>query len=209
MTNYADTDGQVNVATQQSRLAAANARGHERPVAQIRAFFVRRRTFMGLLAAFALVAIAQPHPGLLYAGLGLMALAHALRVLCTGYLDKDEKLVTCGPFGWCRNPLYIANLMVVVAFTLMSGRLIVLPVMLLMWVLTHAPTVAAEEDFLRERFAGEFDSYCRQVPRWWPRRPTGANGGHFSWRRVIINGEHLNILSAWIVAAMFFVEMVR
>jgi len=98
---------------------------------------------------------------------------------------------------------------VVVAFALMSGRLIVLPVMLLMWVLTHAPTVAAEEEFLRDRFGGEFDSYCRAVPRWWPRRPAGANGGQFTWRRVIANGEHLNILSAWIVAAMFLVEMVR
>ena len=67
-------------------------------------------TFLGLLAAFALVAIGQPQPGLLFAGMGLMALAHVLRLVCAGYLDKDEKLVTCGPFGWCRNPLYIANL---------------------------------------------------------------------------------------------------
>jgi len=141
----------------------------------------------------------------------MMAAAHLLRLVCSGYLDKDSRLITAGPFAYCRNPLYVGNFLVVAAFALMSGRLIALPVMLLFWMLTHAPTVACEEDILREKFGEQFEEYRRRVPRWLPRLRAfcGPHEGEFRWARVIENGEHLNILSAWIVAAMFFIEMVK
>ncbi|MFW5866680.1 MAG: methyltransferase family protein, partial [Armatimonadota bacterium] len=151
----------------------------------------------------------DPTPVLLYAGAGLMAVAHALRLVCSGYLDKDSRLITAGPFSYCRNPLYVGNLLVVISFALMSGQLIALPVMLIMWVFTHAPTVACEEGLLRDKFGEKFEEYSREVPRWLPRVSACHREGEFRWSRVIENGEHINIISAWLVAAMFFVEMVK
>lgn len=209
MTNYADADSQMNAVARKSLAAADAASGYERTTAQWKAFFVRRRTFLGLMAAFILVLIAQPTPALLYAGAGIMAAAHVLRLICTGYLDKDSRLITAGPFSCCRNPLYIGNFLVVVAFALMSGRLVALPVMLVCWVLTHAPTVACEEEILQEKFGEDFEEYTRRVPRWIPRLRTCPGEGEFRWSRVVENGEHINIISTWLVAAMFFVEMVK
>lgn len=207
MTNYAETDSQLDTITRTSSATVVASHGYERLKTRVQALLVRRRTSLGLVTALALVAVAQPVPTLLYTGIALMLLAHGLRVISTGYIDKDEQLATAGPFAWCRNPLYVANLMVVVAFTLMSGRLIVLPVMVLLWWLTHAPTVACEEQFLRRRFGAQFERYCEVVPRWIPRRPTNSNTERFSWRRVLNNAEHQNILSAWIFVAMFFVRL--
>ncbi len=207
MTNYAETESQLNAATRTSSTTLADARRCDWVGMRVQAFLVRRRTSLGLVTALALVAVARPVAPLLYAGIAVMLLAHVLRVISTGYIDKDEQLATAGPFAWCRNPLYVANLMVVVAFTLMSGRLLVLPVMMLLWWATHAPTVAREEQFLRRRFGAQFERYCEMVPRWIPRRPNGLNTERFSWRRVLNNAEHLNILSAWIFAAMFFVRL--
>ncbi len=209
MTNYAETDGQVKVATRETLVAAAGGAGGEGALAQVRAFFVRRRTFLGIVVAFALVVVAEPLPVLLFAGMGVMAIAHTLRLVCAGYLDKDATLVTSEPFGWCRNPLYIANFLVVVAFGLMSGRLVMLPILLVLSLAAHAPTVAGEEEFLRRKFGEEFDRYCERVPRWWPKRPTRPDEGGFRWARVVANGEHLNIISVWLMAAMFVIEMVR
>jgi len=211
MTNYLETDNEMNAVARKSMAAADAASGHERFTAQWRAFFVRRRTFLGLVAAFVLVLFAEPTPPLLYAGAALMAVAHLLRLVCSGYLVKDSRLITAGPFSYSRNPLYVGNFLVVIAFALMSGRLIALPIMLLFWVLTHAPTVRCEEEILREKFEDDFDDYSRRVPRWLPfRRPVpGKSEGEFRWSRVVQNGEHLNILSAWILAVMFYIEMVR
>ncbi len=208
-TNYAETTGQLNAAQQKSLEALETASGPERMLAELRRFLVRRRTFLGLLAVFVLLFIAEPTPSLMALGAGLMAVAHVLRAVCAGYLDKDERLVTSGPFRYCRNPLYASNLLVVIAFTLMSGRLEALPILVGMWLITHAPTVAYEEEFLRERFGERFDDYCRQVPRWIPRLPGSCGDDQFCWKRLAANGEHLHIISAWIVAAMFFIELVR
>ncbi|MFW5723770.1 MAG: methyltransferase family protein, partial [Halochromatium sp.] len=159
----------MNAVAKRSLDAAHAACGLEKTTAQWKAFFVRRRTFLGLVVAFVLVLVADPTPVLLYAGAGLMAVAHALRLVCSGYLDKDSRLITAGPFSYCRNPLYVGNLLVVISFALMSGQLVALPVMLILWVFTHAPTVACEEGLLRDKFGEKFEEYSRKVPRWLPR----------------------------------------
>ena len=209
MTNYTETENQMNAVARRSLDAADAASGLEKTAAQWRAFFVRRRTFLGLVVAFILVLVADPAPMLLYTGAAIMAVAHVLRVICTGYLDKDVRLITAGPFSYCRNPLYVGNAMVVIAFALMSGQIVALPLMLIMWLLTHSPTVACEEELLREKFGEKFDEYYENVPRWFPRITNWVGEGEFRWSRVIENGEHINIISAWILAAMFFVEMVK
>jgi hypothetical protein len=48
--------------------------------------------------------------------------------------------------------------------------------------------IAAEENFLRHKFGGEYEDYCRRVDRFWPRwsglgRTFSAM--EFNWRRLI------------------------
>lgn len=217
MTISAETNNRNNVAAQLSITAVHDSTGLTRLWARLRAFLVRRRTFLGIAAAFALLAVADPEPHHLILGVGLMAAAHTLRLLSSGYLSKDEALVTDGPFAWCRNPLYLGNYLVTVAFVAMSGQWLALPVVLLLSLATQIPTVAYEEQFLRAKFGAQFERYCKRVPRWLPRVPLrrdNPGSAHkderrFSWARVLENQEHLNIISAWLLAAMFFVELVR
>jgi protein-S-isoprenylcysteine O-methyltransferase Ste14 len=39
------------------------------------------------------------------------------------------------------------------------------------WLGFHLFVVLYEEPTLREKFGKEYEEYCRQVPRWIPRRP--------------------------------------
>jgi len=172
-------------------------------------FLARRRSLVGTASALVLLLVAQPRPAMMAAGLALMVVAYGMRVLCTGCIEKDETLASRGPYAWCRNPLYVANLLAVLAFGLMSGHWLALPAVLGVWLATHLPAVAREERFLRGRFGAQFEQYCGATARWWPRRPQCPTGPGFSWRRMLANDEHLNILSALLLAAMFFVEMVR
>jgi len=215
MTTSVETNNRSNVATQLSMAAVHNSTGVSRLWGHLRAFLVRRRTFLGLVVAFALVAVADPKLPALLLGTGVIASGHVLRLVSSGHLDKDETLVTNGPFAWCRNPLYLGNYIVSVGFVAMSGQWLALPIVLLLSIATQVPTVACEEQFLRQKFGAEFERYYKQVPRWVPRAP-GNNPGRpsgderkFSWARVHENQEHLNIISAWLVAAMFVVEMVK
>lgn len=208
----------------------AGARTRKGASERVGDFLARRRSLVGTASALVLLLVADPQPPMMAAGLALMVVAYGLRVLCTGCIDKDETLAVRGPYAWCRNPLYVANLLAVLAFGLMSGRWLALPAVLGVWLATHVAAVTREERFLRGHFGARFEQYCACTPRWWPRPPRAAaaaaadlsaNAGPapagqrsgdapgFCWRRVLANDEHLNILSALLLAAMFFVEMVR
>jgi len=53
----------------------------------------------------------------------------------------------------------------------------------------YASIVAAEEDYLQQRFGAAFTAYCRDVPRWLPRLKglgTTLRSMQFRWRRVIV-----------------------
>jgi len=215
MTSSAEANNCKNVATQLSLAAAHDSSGLSKLWAYLRAFMIRRRTFMGIVVAFGLLLVANPKPYAFAAGLVVIAGAHALRLFAAGYLDKDNALVTEGPFAWCRNPLYVANYLVALGFALLSGQWVAIPIVLLLCTTTQVPTVTCEEQYLREKFGAEFEEYCRRVPRWLPRPsrrnpgPPGEREDRFSWALVFRNQEHLNILSAWLVVAMFVVEMVK
>jgi len=215
MTGSVQVNQHKNVATEISYAAVQHSRGLGRLWAYLRAFFVRRRTFLGIVVAFLLLAVAEPKPYLLFAGMGLVIAAHVLRLLSAGYLRKDEALVTSGPFAWCRNPLYVGNYLVSLGFALMSGRWEAILVVLALCTATQAPTVACEEHYLRERFGAQFEAYCRRVPRWLPAlrgraaEHPGEPAHRFSWGLVVENQEHLNVISAWLIVAMFVVEMVK
>jgi hypothetical protein len=53
----------------------------------------------------------------------------------------------------------------------------------------YVAIIAAEENFLRNKFGAAFDAYCRDVPRWLPRLSgLGATlqSMEYKWRRVIV-----------------------
>jgi len=99
-----------------------------------------------------------------------------------------EELVTSGLYSHVRNPMYVGNFFLVIGLAIASNSwvfaLIGVPLSLGM----HKAIVAAEENFLRNKFGAQFDAYCERVPRWVPRLSGLAHtvsGMHFEWRRVV------------------------
>jgi protein-S-isoprenylcysteine O-methyltransferase Ste14 len=100
-----------------------------------------------------------------------------------------EDLVTDGLYRHVRNPMYVGNLLILfgVAFASNSWGCVLVAVPLFLFI--YSAIVAAEEDFLRNKFGAAFDAFCRDVPRWIPRL-TGLGetlgGMQFHWRRVVV-----------------------
>jgi protein-S-isoprenylcysteine O-methyltransferase Ste14 len=82
-----------------------------------------------------------------------------------------SKLVTSGPFGLVRNPLYVGNILLYVGFGIMSMALFPwLALAALAWfIFQYVLIVQEEESFLRANFGAEYEEYCRHVGRFWPR----------------------------------------
>jgi protein-S-isoprenylcysteine O-methyltransferase Ste14/8-oxo-dGTP pyrophosphatase MutT (NUDIX family) len=85
--------------------------------------------------------------------------------------DPPHRLVTGRLYGWMRNPMYAAVIIILLGEAMFYGS-----VALLIWaavasVLFNFFVVLYEEPTLRERFGPAYEAYLEHVPRWIPSRP--------------------------------------
>lgn len=123
-------------------------------------------------------------------GLSLILFGEVIRTWAAGHLGplsrstdtaRAERLVTTGPYGHVRNPMYSANILIYLGFALLSNVFFPWFQVLTTVFFTAAYDQAAryEERFLRTAFR-EYASYSQDVPRWgwsWQRSGNGFSLG--------------------------------
>jgi protein-S-isoprenylcysteine O-methyltransferase Ste14 len=82
---------------------------------------------------------------------------------------KLDILVADGPYSVCRNPLYVGTILIGVGVAFFLQSLTFAAGFGVAAVFYLAVTVPVEEARLLARFGESFLSYCRRVPRYWPR----------------------------------------
>ncbi len=88
-----------------------------------------------------------------------------------GPWDAPRRVVAVGPYGWVRNPIYIAALLVVVGEAWLFLSLPLLVYAGAVAIFAHLFVIGYEEPTLRRRFGETYVEYLRTVPRWIPRPP--------------------------------------
>ncbi len=89
--------------------------------------------------------------------------------------EAPRRLVTEGLFGVVRNPIIVAELMVIWGEALYVASFGIVLYALAASVGGHLIVLYIEEPELRRRFGESYEAYCRDVHRWLPRlRPRGA-----------------------------------
>jgi protein-S-isoprenylcysteine O-methyltransferase Ste14 len=97
-----------------------------------------------------------------------------------GYrLKINRRMTTSGPYALVRNPIYIANTLVILGVVVMSEVVWMLPATVLWCALIYSFVVRYEEGRLAAKYGRDYLEYLQAVPRWLPRlaRPTGE--AHF------------------------------
>jgi protein-S-isoprenylcysteine O-methyltransferase Ste14 len=83
--------------------------------------------------------------------------------------DPPRRLVIHGPYGFVRNPMYVGAGLALAGAALFYKSWLLLFYAGLFLLVTHLFVVWYEEPTLRRTFEQEYEAYCRQVRRWWPR----------------------------------------
>jgi protein-S-isoprenylcysteine O-methyltransferase Ste14 len=78
-----------------------------------------------------------------------------------------DRLVTSGPFGLMRNPIYVGNTVATIGLgmALQNGWLLAVAVAAAAF--THRLAVVREEAHLKQKFGKAWDEYAARVKRWW------------------------------------------
>jgi len=83
--------------------------------------------------------------------------------------DPPRRLVVRGPYRYVRNPMYVGAAVALGAAALFYGSLALLAFTAGFLLVTHLFVVVYEEPTLRRTFGPDYDAYCRETRRWWPR----------------------------------------
>jgi protein-S-isoprenylcysteine O-methyltransferase Ste14 len=133
-----------------------------------------------------------------------------IRALASGYVRKNEALVTSGPYAYTRNPLYLGSLLIAVGFALAARSWWVVIAVAVMFCAVYLPVIYDEEKFLRQKFP-EFEEYAQQVPRMLPRIVPYLRGaeasGRFSFALYRKHREYNALLGALAMLAVLAVKM--
>jgi len=138
---------------------------------------VTSRTLMVGVIAFACVTKSAWEPGSIASesmkavGLAMILFGAFGRVWCAGHIAgrKNKDLVALGPYSMMRNPLYFFSMFVFTGTGLCFGSLTLGATFFAVFMLTHWPTILAEEKFLRGAFGESYAQYCARVPRFLPK----------------------------------------
>lgn len=93
------------------------------------------------------------------------------RVWTSAYISgrKTHELVADGPYSLTRNPLYFFSFLAYLGAGLAFEKLTVALAFVIVFWVSHWPTILAEESKLRKKFGNAYDEYAKAVPRFWPR----------------------------------------
>lgn len=133
------------------------------------------------MAAAAIVVLVLSRPSLesLVTGLVISCCGEAIRLWALGYTGEHTRsqslaapaLVTSGPYGLVRNPLYLGNFLNSLGVaTAACGKLPLLQVAFVVFLMVvstavvYGACISVEEEFLSERFGEEYQRYRASVP---------------------------------------------
>jgi protein-S-isoprenylcysteine O-methyltransferase Ste14 len=136
---------------------------------------------------------------LVSAGAVLTLLGEAIRLWAVRHIgtisrtrsDRLGPLVTAGPFGLVRNPLYIGNILLWVGFAVTARLVWMAPVVLVLLALEYHAIVKWEEELLLAQRGEDYRAYFDQVGRWIPNFQRKGREGRkeigFSWTETLFS----------------------
>jgi protein-S-isoprenylcysteine O-methyltransferase Ste14 len=155
------------------------------------AIVARLRVPSGFLIVTAFAWFSAPTLRSLAVGFPVSLLGLALRAWAAGYLAKNQRLATTGPYAYTRNPLYLGTLLVAAGMVVASRSAYLGVLCAAFFLLVYLPAIQREEQHLRRLFP-EYADYAGAVPALWPRfqSPSAKESHGFRWPLYVQNQEY-------------------
>jgi protein-S-isoprenylcysteine O-methyltransferase Ste14 len=84
-------------------------------------------------------------------------------------LKEHKTLTTTGPYAFIRNPIYIANTLLILGFCITTKLAWFVPILVTWCAVIYTLVVRYEEGHLLEKYGKPYLEYMKSVPRWFPR----------------------------------------
>ncbi len=165
------------------------------------------RQSIGLLLAVWFAAVAQPIPWLLYSVTPILLLGVGIRMWASGFIIKNHALATNGPYAFVRHPLYVGNILIVIAFAAASGLWWTILVAVLFIAFFYPTAIEYEDRKLCKLFGTAWREFAAQTPALVPnfRRPRSESGGGRWSLEKSLSGNLELLVSVFLLSCYFYI----
>ena len=139
--------------------------------------FIQGKTRIALAWVFAalLVFSARNYPTL--PGIIVCFVGATIRFWASGYLRKDSRPAVGGPYAFVRNPLYLGTYLMAIGTAWSVENYWLLAVITVLFALIYHFIILDEETKLKRIFGAPYETYCKLVPRFFPRPWPASKSG--------------------------------
>lgn len=137
-----------------------------------------------------------------YRGLVVALLGAFLQCWCFACLKKQRVLALNGPYGFVRNPMYLARFLLLLGGLIMTGNGWLIAGFAVLYYFYMVNRVAREEDTLKGIFGEDYQVYCRDVPRFLPRFRKHPDGRALYWSWELFHRNHAGRNAAGVILVL-------
>lgn len=105
-------------------------------------------------------------------GVSFVLFGFLFRMVARGYKAERSAngkiLITDGPYGLMRNPMYFGTLLIGLGIVLILFQWWVFLLFLVVFLAIYIPQINREEDSLSRRFGNAYKDYCKITPKYFP-----------------------------------------
>ncbi|MDX8390503.1 MAG: isoprenylcysteine carboxylmethyltransferase family protein [Mariprofundaceae bacterium] len=169
-------------------------------------FFYHHRPRITIACAAVVLYWAEPTIISMLVGAVVVLLGEAGRTWASGYIDKDQKLATSGPYAFSRNPLYVFNFTMFVGFCAMSANLVVAIATMVAFLLIYIPVIRIEASKMVHLFGNDYARWSENVPLFFPRLTPykGEDQRKHSFKLVFEHREHIHWCTVSLALVLFY-----
>ena len=170
----------------------------------LRRFLLRLRLPLGLVVCCLLAT--QMKREWFYPGLAVGLLGALLQWWCFACLKKQKIIAMNGPYGFVRNPMYLARFLLVLGGFIMTGNPWLIGALTVLYWFYMVNRVGREEVTLSGIFGQDYQDYLKTVPRFLPslkKHPQGT-AAYWSWELFHRNNGERNALGVLLIFGAFW-----
>jgi protein-S-isoprenylcysteine O-methyltransferase Ste14 len=150
------------------------------------------RQGIGLLLVAVCAYLARPGSTLVIIGLAMAAFGQIFRIYAAGFIHKNKRLASTGPYALVRHPLYLGNFLILIGFALAANNLYVWIGVALFFMIWYPAAIAYEDSKLESIFEDEWRAWSKDIRAIIPGKFKWADlkaEGWDTYQSLIRNGE--------------------
>ena len=150
------------------------------------------RQGIGLLLVAVCAYFTSPASELVVIGLAIAVFGQVFRIYAAGFIHKNRKLASTGPYALVRHPLYLGNFLILIGFTLAAANLYVGIAVMVFFLIWYPAAISYEDSKLESIFEDEWRDWSKNIRAIIPGRFKWADlkaEGWDTYQALIRNGE--------------------